>query len=93
MRLHLAFGKTGLPVDLPPGLDYQVLEARSATPLADPSAALEDALDHPVGLSSLIDMARGKLSAAISVCGNGTPMLIGDGLQISVTTFGIGWSE
>ena len=68
MRLHLAFGKTGLPIELPPGFDYQVLEARSATPLADAAAALRDALDHPVGSPSLIDMARGRFSAAISVC-------------------------
>jgi nickel-dependent lactate racemase len=68
MRLHLAFGKTGLPIELPPGFDYQVLEARSASPLADPSAVLEDALDHPVGAKPLIDLARGKFSAAISVC-------------------------
>ena len=68
MRLHFAFGKTGLPVDLPTGFDYRVLEARSATPMPDPAAALEDALDHPIGSSSLIDRARGKFSAAISVC-------------------------
>src|SRR5436190_17902699 len=68
MRLHFAFGKTGLPVDLPTGFDYRVLEARSATPMPDPAAALEDALDRPTGSSSLIDRARGKFSAAISVC-------------------------
>ena len=68
MELRLAFGKTGLTIDLPPGPDYQVLAARSATALANPSAALEDALDHPIGSPALIDMAHGKFSAAISVC-------------------------
>jgi nickel-dependent lactate racemase len=68
MRLHLAFGKTGLPIDLPSGFDYRVLEARSATPLADPAAALEDALNRPTGSLPLVDLARGKASAAISVC-------------------------
>jgi hypothetical protein len=58
MRLHLAFGKSGLPVDLPEGFEYQVLEARSATPLPDPAAALEAALDNPVGSVPLIDRAR-----------------------------------
>jgi lactate racemase len=68
MRLRFAFGKTGLPVDLPAGFDYRVLEARSARPLADPAAAIQSGLDQPFGSPSLIDRARGKLSAAISVC-------------------------
>jgi lactate racemase len=68
MRLHLAFGKTGLEVDLPSGFDYRLLEARSATPLPDAAAALEQALDAPIGAPPLIDCARGKMSAAISVC-------------------------
>lgn len=68
MRLQLAFGKTGLEIDLPSGFDYRVLEARSATPLPDASAALEQALDAPIESPALIDCARGKRTAAISVC-------------------------
>lgn len=68
MQLHLAFGKNGLPIDLPSGFDYRVLEARSATPLPNPAAALEDALDHPISSLSLIDRAREKFTASISVC-------------------------
>jgi nickel-dependent lactate racemase len=44
------------------------LEARSATALADPAAALEEGLDNPTGSPALIDLARGKSTAAISVC-------------------------
>jgi nickel-dependent lactate racemase len=68
MHTQLAFGKTGLPVDLPEGFAYRVLEARSAAPLADWAAALEHALDHPIGAAPLAELARGKKSAAISVC-------------------------
>ena len=68
MRTHLAFGKTGLTVDLPEGFHYRVLEARSAEPLADWQGALEAALDSPVGAPPLGELARGKRSAAISVC-------------------------
>lgn len=68
MRVTLAFGKTGLPLELPGGFDYRVLEARSATPLDDPDSALEAALDAPVGTAPLIELARGRKSAAISVC-------------------------
>src|ERR1700676_836689 len=68
MRMDLAFGKTGLTVVLPEGFRYRVLEARSAKPLADPAAAIEAALDHPIGTAPLARLARGKRSAAISVC-------------------------
>jgi nickel-dependent lactate racemase len=68
MRMDLAFGKTGLTVDLPDGFQYQVLEARSATPLEDPAGAIALGLDRPVGIPPLADLARGKRSAAISVC-------------------------
>src|SRR5438132_14246576 len=68
MRMELAFGKTGVSVDLPQGFQYRVLEARSATPLADWQGALEAALDRPIDAPPLLEMARGKRSAAISVC-------------------------
>lgn len=68
MRTQLAFGKTGLPTTLPDGFHYRVLEARSAAPLADSDADLEHALDHPIGTAPLAELARGKKSAAISVC-------------------------
>jgi nickel-dependent lactate racemase len=68
MRIELAFGKTGLPVDLPEGYQYRVLEARSAKPLADASAAIEEALDRPIASPPMGELARGKSTAAISVC-------------------------
>jgi nickel-dependent lactate racemase len=68
MLTHLAFGKTGLSVTLPDGFAYRVLEARSAAPLPDGNAALEAALDRPIGTAPLAELARGKKSAAISVC-------------------------
>ena len=68
MQIDLAFGKTGLPIRLPEGFAYRVLEARTATPLADWQSALEAVLDHPTGTPPLAELARGKRSAAISVC-------------------------
>ncbi|MCC6585669.1 MAG: nickel-dependent lactate racemase [Bryobacterales bacterium] len=68
MQVDFAFGKTGLSLDLPEGFDYQLLEARSAAPLPDWSAALEAALDAPIGALPLSELARGKKTAAISVC-------------------------
>lgn len=68
MNVAMAFGKSGLPLALPPGFSYQVLEARSAHGLADEDAALAAALDHPIGCAPLTELARGKRTAAISVC-------------------------
>ncbi|HXI38987.1 MAG TPA: nickel-dependent lactate racemase [Bryobacteraceae bacterium] len=68
MRVDFAFGRTGLIVDLLPGFRYQILEARSARPLADAVAAVEAALDSPIASAPLAELARGRQSAAISVC-------------------------
>jgi len=68
MRVHFAFGKSGLELDLPAGFDYRLLEARSAKPLPDERAAIEAALDSPIAGPSLKQLASGKRTAAISVC-------------------------
>src|SRR5690349_9535246 len=68
MRVDFAFGRTGLIADLPAGFRYQILEARSARPLADALAAVETALDSPIASAPLMDLARGLGSAAISIC-------------------------
>jgi nickel-dependent lactate racemase len=68
MKTWFAFGKAGLALELPEGFCYQVLEARSAVPLAEPGAAIERALDTPVAGPPLAQLATGKASAAISVC-------------------------
>jgi nickel-dependent lactate racemase len=68
MRAHLAFGKQGISAELPAGFAYTVLEAKSAAALADPDAALSAALDDPAAGPPLAELARGKQSAAISVC-------------------------
>jgi len=68
MRFTFAFGKSGLTLDLPGRHRYQFLEARSATPLGDPDAALEEALRRPIASQPLAELAAGRDSVAISVC-------------------------
>jgi lactate racemase len=68
MRVDFAFGKTGLPLELPGGPEYRVLAARSAQPLPDAGAALDKAMDAPTGRPPLVELASGKSSAAIAVC-------------------------
>ena len=68
MQTHFAFGKHGLTFSLPDGPAYHVIESRSASRLVDVDAALEAALDAPIGCRPLIELADGKRTAAISVC-------------------------
>ena len=68
MRADFAFGKDGITLELPAGPDYRFLEARGARALTDPAGALVEALEHPIASPSLGELARGKRSAAISVC-------------------------
>jgi nickel-dependent lactate racemase len=68
MHVELAFGKCGLTLDLPDRFDYRILEARGARPVTSPAQALEDALARPVASAPLGELARGRRSAAISVC-------------------------
>ncbi len=68
MQVELAFGKAGLSLDLPENYDYRILQSHAAVNLADARAAVEQALDEPIGCASLRTIAEGKKSAAISVC-------------------------
>lgn len=66
MHIDLAFGKTELPIHLPEGFRYRMLEARSAKPLPDSRAALESALAGPIGGPPLAEVARAAESADAS---------------------------
>ena len=68
MQAHFAFGKHGLDVTLPDGPDYLLLESRSAPPIPGIDAALAHSLDHPIASAPLAELARGKRTAAISIC-------------------------
>src|SRR5262249_22190972 len=68
MRVELAFGRQALPVDLPDGFKYRLLTCPQTAALADPTRAIESALARPTSGPSLTELARGKRSAAISVC-------------------------
>ena len=68
MKTQFAFGKNGIEVAVPEGFEYQVIRSRSAKPLSDVQAALESALDNPIGCQPLSALAAGKKTAAISVC-------------------------
>ena len=68
MKVTLDYGRTGLPVELPDDRTIGPLAIRDCEPLADPEAALEQALAAPIGTLPLSDLAKGKKSACIVIC-------------------------
>jgi len=68
MKTRFAFGKHGIEVSVPGNFDCRIVTSRTATALPDASAALDAALDSPIGSEPLAKLALGKRTAAISVC-------------------------
>ncbi|MCE5268741.1 MAG: nickel-dependent lactate racemase, partial [Planctomycetaceae bacterium] len=67
MRIRLDYGRTGLEVDLPDRNLVGVLRCPESKPLADPAAAVRQALQQPTGAPSLAELARGRRNACIVV--------------------------
>ncbi len=58
MRIQLAYGKTGLPLDLPEAWNVTVVEPRFVPALADPPAALAEALRRPIESPPLAGLVK-----------------------------------
>ena len=67
MNVQLAFGKTGLPVEIPDGNLMKVLTLRTVEPLTDLEQNLSSALRHPIGCQDLRTIAAGKRRAVIVI--------------------------
>ena len=68
MQTHLAFGRSGITLQLPDGPRYMLAHTRTAAALAEPRSEIENALSRPVAGPSLREVAAGKQTAAIAVC-------------------------
>jgi nickel-dependent lactate racemase len=58
MKIHLAYGKTGLPLQLPDAWDVSVVEPSYVPGLPDPAGALRQALRAPIGTPTLRELVR-----------------------------------
>jgi nickel-dependent lactate racemase len=65
MRLNLAYGKTGLPLELDDSLDVTVVEPAFVPALADPETAVRSALRVPIGSPPLRDLVRSGMRVGI----------------------------
>jgi lactate racemase len=58
MQIKLAYGKTGLPIELDDPLNVTVVEPTFVPALPDPAAAVRAALREPIGSPPLLDLLR-----------------------------------
>ena len=68
MRIVMMYGRKGLPLDLPDGLNVTVIRKKTMPVLDDPEGAVRFALANPVGCKSLYEEARQCRSACILIC-------------------------
>jgi nickel-dependent lactate racemase len=68
MKIHLAYGKNGLSVEIPDRNLLKVLTMEEARPLDDPAEVLERALVNPLGGQPLTSIARQAGSACVVIC-------------------------
>jgi lactate racemase len=68
MKIHLAYGKQGLDVEVPEKNLAKVLSLGGAPPLGDPDAIISRSLVTPIGSRALADLAKNARSVCIAVC-------------------------
>lgn len=68
MQVHLKYGHAGLDLEFPETANFKgVLYPAAAAPVADPVAAVAEALHKPIASAPLQQLARGKRDAVIVI--------------------------
>lgn len=67
MKIGLAYGRGGLEIDLPDGLNVDVVRPGRVEGLADQEAAIEEALQQPINARPLRETVRGANGVSIVV--------------------------
>ena len=68
MQVELNYGRGNLPFELPDELEAHVVRKPPMPVIPDPSAAVRQALEEPVGTVPLAQLARAARSATIAIC-------------------------
>ena len=66
--IDISYGKGSLPVRLPSQARPTIIRKPHLPKIADPRAAIRQALDHPMGARPFKELARGRRSACILIC-------------------------
>ncbi len=67
MRVHIAYGKNGLDIEVPDANLTKVLDQSGAPPLTDATGELFRQLEHPIGSPPLAALARRVSSACVVI--------------------------
>jgi len=68
MRIDISYGKSGVAAEVADDLEVRMIRKPEMPALAKSEAAIEAALERPVGAPPLAELARGKRSACILIC-------------------------
>lgn len=68
MKIHLAYGKQGLDVEVPDKNLAKVLTLGATPALADPDKVIRESLVSPIGSRPLGELAKNARSVCIAVC-------------------------
>ena len=68
MQLDLRYGRGTMPLSLPDGTDVTVVRKPEMPLVPDEAASMAEALDEPVGVKPLAELARGAKTACIAIC-------------------------
>lgn len=74
MHILMRYGKKGLSLDLPCGLETDVIRKRSMPVLKEPAEAIRLALSSPVGCKPLKEAVRGRKEICVLICDNTRPV-------------------
>jgi nickel-dependent lactate racemase len=68
MQITMKYGKRGLPLEIPDGLEADVIRKKEMPVLEDPAAAVRLALLNPVGCRPLPQEVKGIKNVCIAIC-------------------------
>ncbi|MFK8113159.1 MAG: nickel-dependent lactate racemase, partial [Rubripirellula sp.] len=68
MNISLKYGKRGLAIEIPDGLDTEVIRKPAMPTIEDGGAAIRAALDQPVNSAPLQELASNASTACIAIC-------------------------
>jgi nickel-dependent lactate racemase len=68
MRIHLEYDRAGLEVELPERQVVKCLGYQAGAALADPPAAIRQAIAEPISSPPLAQLARGRHDACVAIC-------------------------
>ncbi|MCX8072691.1 MAG: nickel-dependent lactate racemase [Candidatus Binatia bacterium] len=74
MNVRLDFGRRGIDVELPVGLDVTVTQGQRRPRVADPTGAVLHALEQPIGTPPLAQLAHGRKRAVVVISDKTRPI-------------------